>query len=136
ILPTLDNNSARLIDQVENAGGNFNFNTSLSLNLPWLVCGSDDAADSGPVDAMSYGCNSGRMNFEPDNFGSLASNLPLDPVENGLFADRVARAGRKLEQSSLADVSNGDGTSNTIMFCENVSLMKWCQDIHTRLVNA
>jgi hypothetical protein len=41
-------------------------------------------------------------------------------VENGLFADRVAIAGRKLEQSSLADVSNGDGTSNTIMYCENV----------------
>lgn len=129
ILPTLDNNSAKYLDRVEFNGGNFNFDTSLSLSLPWLICGSDDAADSGPVDAMSYGCNSGRMNFEPDNFGSLPANFPLDPVENGLFADRVAIAGRKIEQSSLADVSNGDGTSNTIMYCENVNLMKWRYDI-------
>jgi|GEM_PF-1011135 len=135
LLPALDNNSARLIDQVENAGGNFNLNTSLSLNLPWLVCGSDDTNDSGPVDALSYGCNSGRMNFEPDNFGTLLANYPLDYVENGLFADRVAIAGRKLEQSSLADVSNGDGTSNTIMYCENVSLMKWRTDITADIVN-
>jgi prepilin-type N-terminal cleavage/methylation domain-containing protein/prepilin-type processing-associated H-X9-DG protein len=135
ILPVLDNNSARLIDQFEAQVPPVNFNTepSLSLSLPWLICGSDDNADSGPVDALSYGCNSGRMNFEPDNTSSLPIspvNYPLDYIENGLFADRVTiTPGRKLEQSSLADVSNADGTSNTIMYCENVNLMKWRVDI-------
>lgn len=129
ILPAMDNNSARLIDQRENLGFNFNTDPMISLSLPWLICGSDDNADSGAADGLSYGCNSGRMNFAPDNFGSLAANSPLDYVENGLFADRVAIAGRKIEQSSLADVSNGDGTSNTIMFIENVNLTKWRVDI-------
>lgn len=132
ILPALDDNSARLIDQRENLGFNFNTDPVLQLNLPWLLCGSDDAADSGPADAMSYGCNSGRMNFAPDNAGSLPTNFPLDYIDNGLFADRVIfTPGRKMEQASLADVANGDGAQNTIMFCENVNLTKWRVDIST-----
>ena len=135
ILPALDDNSARLIDQRENLGFNFNTDPVLQLNLPWLLCGSDDAADSGPADAMSYGCNSGRMNFAPDNAGSLPispTNYPLDYPENGLFTDRVTvTPGRKIDQASLADVSNGDGAQNTIMFCENVNLTKWRVDIST-----
>jgi prepilin-type processing-associated H-X9-DG protein len=131
ILPTLDNNSARLVDQVEANGGNFNTNTSLSLNLPWLVCGSDDAGDSGPQDAMSYGGNSGRMNFEPDN-NTLPTIYPLDPIENGLLADRVTfTAGRKVEHCSVADAATADGTSNTLMYIENVNLTKWRVDITT-----
>ncbi len=137
LLPVTDNNSARLIDQVEANGGNFNTDPSLTLSLPWLVCGTDDFTDSGSVDGMSYACVSGRMNFEPDNAGSLATNFPLDYVENGLFPDRVTfTPGRRVEQSSLADVSNGDGTSNTLMYCENVNVTKWRVDISTVPANS
>lgn len=139
ILPVVDPNSGKLIDQLEFAGQNFNTDIPVPLNisLPFLLCGSDDSADSGSADPLSYGCNSGRMNFEPDNVGSLATTYPLDYIENGLFADRITfTAGRKLEQSSLADVANGDGAANTIMYIENVNLTKWRVDITTVPANS
>ena len=137
LLPTLEPNSARLIDQVEANGGNFNTNAALQLKLDWATCPTDDYADSGAADALSYGCNSGRMNYEPDN-NSLPLNFPLDYIENGLFADKVTfTPGRKIDrQSSLADVATGDGTTNTIFYCENVNLTKWRVDITTVPANS
>jgi prepilin-type N-terminal cleavage/methylation domain-containing protein/prepilin-type processing-associated H-X9-DG protein len=133
LIPAMDNNAARLIDQLEASGGNFNTSVALTLNLPVLKCPTDDFADiGGPIDGLSYGCNSGRMNFEPDTAGGLAAGFPLDYVTNGLFADRVSfTPGRRIEQSSIADVANGDGSTNTIMYCENHNLLTWRRDIST-----
>ncbi|MCE9527958.1 MAG: DUF1559 domain-containing protein [Planctomycetales bacterium] len=140
LLPAMDNNAARTVDQFEAGGGNSNdlSVTALRFNLPLLKCPTDDFADSGgPQDGLSYACNAGRMNYAPDNAGSLALNYPLDYISNGLFADQVSfifypntlKPMRRMEQASLADVTNGDGTTNTIMFCENHNLLTWRYDI-------
>ena len=132
LLAAMDNNASRNLERLAFSGGNINdlTNPALNFNLPLLKCPSDDFADSGADNALSYACNAGRMNYAPDNSGSLGTGFPLDYVSNGLFADRVTfTAGRRIEQASLADVANGDGTTNTIMFCENVNLLTWRYDI-------
>lgn len=131
LIPAMDNNGARYIDQRVNLGFNFNTDATISLNLPLLKCPTDDFADSGGgIDGLSYACNSGRMNYAPDTAGGLATNFPLDYVTNGLFADRViVTPGRRIEQSSIADVVNGDGSTNTIMYAENVNLLTWRSQI-------
>ena len=136
LLPAMDANSARLMDQFEASGGNSNDLSiaALNFNLPLFKCPTDDFGDSfgGSQYGLSYACNAGRMNYAPDSAGSLATNFPLDYVSNGLFADRVTfTPGRRIEQASLADVTNGDGTTNTIMLAENVNLTTWRVDIGT-----
>ncbi len=136
LLPAMDANSARLMDQFEASGGNSNDLSiaALNFNLPVFKCATDDFGDSfgGSQYGLSYACNAGRMNYAPDSAGSLGTNFPLDHASNGLFADRVTfTPGRRIEQASLADVTNGDGTTNTIMLAENVNLTTWRVDIGT-----
>jgi len=136
ILPTVDNNSARAIDQIEAAGGNFNTSAGLALNLPFLSCPTDDHADipgspgipPGDIaNALSYVINSGRMNYEPEQ--NLPANRPLDYLANGAFADRVSFTGKQIFNASIADLTNGDGTTNTLMFTENCNVITWRFDI-------
>lgn len=125
LMPAMDNNAARTIDQLAFSGTDINdlTNPALNFHLPLLKCTTDDHADSGPDNALSYGINSGRMNYEPE--ANLPANSPLDYLANGMFADRVTFSGKPIFQASLADVTNGDGTTNTIMFAENVNLLTW-----------
>ncbi|MGI8982422.1 MAG: DUF1559 domain-containing protein [Pirellulaceae bacterium] len=136
LMPAMDNNAARAIDKFAANGVNINdlTNTALNFNLPLLKCTTDDNADSGPDNPLSYGINSGRMNYEPE--ANLPSNSPLDYLANGMFADRVSFSGKPIFHASLADVTNGDGTTNTIMFAENVNLLTWRIDNAVVTANA
>ncbi|MFN0019357.1 MAG: DUF1559 domain-containing protein [Pirellulaceae bacterium] len=134
LIPAMDNNAARLIDQLTANSQNFNDPAVLpALNLPLLKCTTDDHADIlAPYtnrDGLSYGCNSGRMNYEPEN--NLGAGVPVDYIPNGLFADQASILGHRTPNSSIADVDNGDGTTNTIMYCENHNLTTWRRDIST-----
>ncbi|MBC7856057.1 MAG: DUF1559 domain-containing protein [Pirellulaceae bacterium] len=126
LMPAMDNNAARSIDQLAAAGVNINDLTNPALNfyLPLLKCTTDDFADSGQDNALSYAINSGRMNYAPES--NLPAGSPLDYLANGMFADRVrSLPSTPIYQASLSDVTTGDGTTNTIMFAENVSLLTW-----------
>ena len=140
LLPDLDNNASRSIDQEEYNGtpttpppptyvaAYYSFYQLPEVSVKLLKCPTDDFADNptGDVNALSYGINCGRANFSPDNAGSLDPRYPLDYPENGASVDRVTlTAGRHRDQISLADISNGDGVTNTILFAENVNLINW-----------
>ena len=133
ILPDLDNNSARLIDQIELfnyvPGGPpttpdpFYSNPEVSVSI--LKCTTDDHADNptSDRDSMSYGINCGRENGLE---ATVPAGYPLDYAENGASVDRVhSPSGRPRFQISLADITNGDGVTNTILFAENVRLSNW-----------
>ena len=63
LMPAMDNNAARSIDQMAANGFDINdlTNPALNFNLPLLKCTTDDYADSGADAALSYAINSGRM---------------------------------------------------------------------------
>ena len=136
VLPTLDNNAARLIDEFEYRGDPTNpaadlapdyFYYTPEVSVSILRCTTDDHADNptGDRNALSYGINCGRANYRPDN-ASLPLTYPLDYPENGASADRVTLTpGRRRYHISVADITNGDGTTNTILFGENASLINW-----------
>lgn len=134
LLPDIDNNAARYIDQYEYNGDPNNPSATLPSDefyrLPQVSfnlgrCPTDDFADNptAEVNALSYGINCGLPNASE----SLAANLPLDYPENGASVDLVVLTpGRpRPPKISLADMTNGDGASNTILFAENVNLINW-----------
>lgn len=135
VLPYLDNNAARLIDQVEYAGfigtpgvAIDAFYNTPEVNVSILRCTTDDHANNPTVDrnALSYGINCGRANYRPDTLASLPINYPLDYAENGASSDRVVLTpGRRRYHISIADITNGDGSTNTILFGENAHLINW-----------
>jgi prepilin-type N-terminal cleavage/methylation domain-containing protein/prepilin-type processing-associated H-X9-DG protein len=148
LLPDIDNNAGRQIDQYEfngtptmpGPGQPVNYDPTIHafyelplVDLKILKCGSDDFADNptAETDALSYGINCGRPNFSADNSQSLNPKYPLDYPENGASVDRVTLTGpapntyRHRDHISLADISNGDGSANTILFAENVNLKNW-----------
>ena len=141
LLPEMDGNAARLMDQYEfsgtptiPAGGQpppydplfHQFYELPQVSLSLVKCGSDDHADNPDNDrnGLSYGINCGAPNALEAN---LLANLPLEYGENGASVDRVVlTAGRPRPQHiSLADMANGDGAANTILFAENVNLRNW-----------
>ncbi len=85
-----------------------------------LQCPSD-RTDQSPT-RTSYAANAGL----PDNT-SPANNLPFDWAANGALLTRLKGTmdTHKIEQQSVGDISNGDGTTNTILLAENHYLSDW-----------
>lgn len=154
LLPDIDPNAARQIDEIEYRGtpispgpgqpvtynlnppplqGEHDFYALPQVSLKIIICPTDDFADNptADIDALSYGINCGRPNFSQDNANSLDPRYPLDYPENGASVDRVTLTGpapntfRHRDHISLADITNGDGAANTILFAENVNLINW-----------
>lgn len=114
-----------------------NFNSPAVLNsvelteLQFLTCPSDittGSSISGFGGQLSYACNGGREN----NYNNTA--VPFDWPQNGVNDNRLTLFNASLQpifrqsfnaKTSLADVSNGDGTSNTMLFTENANLQDW-----------
>jgi type II secretory pathway pseudopilin PulG len=90
------------------------------IRIDTLKCPSE-TRDTLP-DMLSYACNSGRIdNLDPVAFGRW------DVAANGMLDNRIKGASDniKIEETSIGDIARGDGTSNTILYCENVDLINW-----------
>jgi prepilin-type processing-associated H-X9-DG protein len=91
-----------------------------------LRCPSDTTDFDEERDMLSYACNAGREDFLG---GPLASPIrPFDLPANGGFDNRIKGSADTVPtppQTSLADYARGDGTSNTILFTENLNLLNW-----------
>lgn len=123
LLDSLGENSlSTRIEQLDRSGINPYTSPEISKIIKILVCPSDATSltDSTP---LSYACNNGMENVYNTN--------PADWPENGAIDDRIGNAGYT-SIISRADIVNGDGVSNTIMFTENVVTNSW-QDATSEL---
>jgi prepilin-type N-terminal cleavage/methylation domain-containing protein len=97
--------------------------------LDIVFCPADDTNDSdnpaGPrYSQLSYAINTGV----PDNLTlSTPANGPDWPA-NGVIENKLrgtAETALKIFKTTLSDISNGDGASNTILFADNGDLEEW-----------
>src|SRR5262245_16127879 len=77
---------------------------------------------------LSYGANGGVL----DNLTMANPQFGFDWPGNGLFDNRLKglttsapEAQLKIYKTSLAEIANGDGVSNTLAFIENIYLEEW-----------
>lgn len=89
-----------------------------------LKCPSD-SDDNDFKDILSYACNSGLV----DNVDPVSAGM-WDAAANGLLDNRIKGSSAadqpiKIAKTSSGDVARGDGTSNTILYTENVDLVNW-----------
>ena len=99
--------------------------------LDIVFCPADDMNDSdhpaGPkYSQLSYGINTGV----PDNLSMTAPAYGLDWPANGVAENKlrgtsVPEATVKIHQTTLTQVGNLDGASNTILFADNIDLEEW-----------
>jgi len=99
-----------------------------------VLCPSDPTDDTVssalstlPYSQLSYGCNSGLM----DNLSATTpASTGFDWPQNGVFVNRMKGSDttkdlQKIYKTTRADVLNGDGLQNTILFGENIDLEEW-----------
>jgi prepilin-type N-terminal cleavage/methylation domain-containing protein len=86
--------------------------------LSILICPSDSTNDD-TDSILSYGCNSGRSDvFNPP--------FPFDWPANGALTTRIkGRLDTFPEPAKSATADFRDGTTNTILFAENIDLFSW-----------
>jgi type II secretory pathway pseudopilin PulG len=91
------------------------------IGISVLKCASD-SDDSDYKDILSYACNSGMI----DNLNPATAGL-WDFAANGLLDNRIKGANDTfvVAKTSSGDIALGDGTTNTILFTENVDLQSW-----------
>lgn len=111
------------IDQLASGGLNINGNVDLEQRVNILVCPSD-TTDTAEKAMMSYVCNVGRQ----DNTSPDAAVGSFDWQANGSMDNRI-QGGSPLFprtfKTNTGDIAQGDGTSNTIRFSENLDVIKW-----------
>ena len=113
-----------LANQIDTVTGNLpNYD---GHRLALLSCPADNS-DVGPnnLNCSSYVVNGGRFN------GTPSGNWPLDWQASGCFDDRLKGTADSFQifegprGMSLAEISRGDGSSNTLMLLENADVMGW-----------
>jgi len=120
---------------------NFNDPAVLSAvkirDLPLLICPSDittGSTYSGYGGALSYACNGGRENsYDTSNSPLLWLDWPQNGANESRLLTLFNAAGGPIfpvpssnkSRSSIADISNGDGAANTVLFTENANLTDW-----------
>jgi prepilin-type N-terminal cleavage/methylation domain-containing protein len=76
------------------------------------------------ISPLSYGVNCGVPDYYPPS-----ALYGYDWPANGVFDNRLQGSGDlgkfKIWKTSLGDLTNGDGASNTIMLTENIDLEEW-----------
>lgn len=119
-------------------------------SLPGLTCASDVMTTHpfgpGNVGGISYVCNAGRENYYNfnDTFPSGLPRWPFDWPANGALDNRLTlfnNSGQPIfaenfkHKTSIADVANGDGASNTMLFTENTNAFDWFDPLDRRSGN-
>ena len=146
LMADIDANKWSMMENLERSwmpGGNL-FGTNVDFNdtavlvnpnigladLQGITCPSDimTGTQSGQGGGISYACNSGRENAYND------VSLGFDWEANGVCDDRLTlfnSSGQPLfpkafrAKTSIANIANGDGASNTLLFAENTNLQDW-----------
>ena len=120
LLPQIEQNP--LYERIETASGSLpNFNDQ-RINI--IFCPSD-ISDLSAANRSSYVVNGGRFN------GSPSGSFPLDWQANGCLDDRLRGTSQSFQifrgsqGMSKAELSRGDGASNTFLFLENADVMGW-----------
>jgi prepilin-type N-terminal cleavage/methylation domain-containing protein len=85
-------------------------------------CASDVTDQS--ANRIAYAANGGRQ----DNTNPNPATLPFDWTANGVFMPALKGGSdlHRVERSRTGDISNGDGSSNTIMLAENHYVENFC----------
>jgi prepilin-type N-terminal cleavage/methylation domain-containing protein/prepilin-type processing-associated H-X9-DG protein len=111
-----------LYTQIESASGSLpNFDDQ---RIPIMHCPSDISEFNSP-NRSSYAVNGGRFNGTPNG------TWPLDWQASGCFDDRLKGSSDTFQifegprAMSVAELTRGDGGSNTLMLLENVDVMGW-----------
>jgi prepilin-type N-terminal cleavage/methylation domain-containing protein len=147
LMGDIDSNKWSMMENLERTwmpggnilGTNVDFNDSAVLSSPNIALG-DLTGLTCPSDIMtvtqfgtggiSYACNGGRENYY--NFND--TTLPIDWEANGVNDDRLTlfnASGQPIfpkafrAKTSVANIANGDGASNTLLFVENTNLQDW-----------
>lgn len=133
LMPYLEKQDMRqLIEKNLGSGTPTVYGTAFGkLNI--VLCPSDETDDTvwdTPEGAqvtysqLSYGCNSGVSDYTG---GSAPATTGYDHPQNGVFDNRLKGSTdtQKVFKTTRADVLNGDGLSNTLLFLENSDLEQW-----------
>ncbi|WP_254513320.1 DUF1559 family PulG-like putative transporter [Anatilimnocola floriformis] len=111
-----------LYEQIETASGSLpNFDDQ---RIAIAFCPAD-ISDVNAKNRSSYVVNGGRFNGAPN------ANWPLDWQANGCLDDRLKGTSDTFEifsgqrAMSSAELTRGDGASNTLLFLENADVMGW-----------
>jgi prepilin-type N-terminal cleavage/methylation domain-containing protein/prepilin-type processing-associated H-X9-DG protein len=94
---------------------------TLTGEVKILICPSD-TTDREQQAQLCYAANGGRQNnYSPE------SGAPVDWPANGVFDDRLKGANNTwpITKTSIADVTKNDGSTNTILFAENLDVVNW-----------
>lgn len=134
ILPELGENAlAQTINDNNKAGRDIQYEWNgatqgplLRMRMALLICPTDPTAtDTTYFEApLSYLANVGRVNNYSTTVCGAPNAKPYDHIHNGLFEELLATTCRPAKVS-MADVSNGDGASNTIMYAESLDAFTW-----------
>ena len=142
VMPDIDPTVADMIDKLAQTWrpGGTSLGVELELNnvatltqfsatgAQGFECPSDIIANPySPDVGLSYVCNGGREN----QYGN--ASFPFDWEENGVCNDRLTLFNSSNQplfpvlqrKTSVADIANGDGASNTLLFTENVNAWDW-----------
>jgi prepilin-type N-terminal cleavage/methylation domain-containing protein len=81
-----------------------------------------------PYSQLSYACNAGVTDISTSPLAY--PQYGFDWPQNGVFDNRLKGSGPtdlsiKIYKTTLGDVTNGDGASNTILLAENSDLEEW-----------
>lgn len=134
ILPELDQAAlAQTINDNNKLGRDiqyeWNGNTKgelLRMRMAVLICPSDPTtSDATYFEAPNcYGANVGRVNNYTTTVCGAPNAKPYDHIHNGVFEELLGTSCSRAKVS-LADISNGDGTTNTIMYAESLDFFTW-----------
>jgi prepilin-type N-terminal cleavage/methylation domain-containing protein len=134
LLPYIKNDSKEALDNLgrnyalQIQGGNVTprpvIASVVNGQIKVLMCPSD-LSNQDDIEKISYCCNGGRPDQEPNPAG-----LPFDWPANGLFCNRLKGSNTGLDPHQINQLDPGsvkDGLTNTIMFGENVNAQVWHQ---------
>jgi prepilin-type N-terminal cleavage/methylation domain-containing protein len=136
IMPYIEKSDLRtLVETNLRAGGSVQL---VAQKLAIVLCPSDETDDSTsmnsgstlPYSQLSYALNTGV----PDNTSittAIAAQIGYDWPQNGVFDNRLKAMSpsstdtQKIYNTTLGDVTNADGATNTILIIENSDLEEW-----------
>jgi type II secretory pathway pseudopilin PulG len=98
---------------------------ALRMRMALLICPSDvTTTDAAVIETpLSYLANLGQLDGNT-GCGYPQAAKPYDWTQNGVFEERYLATCQPLKVS-LADINNGDGSSNTIMYAESLDAFTW-----------
>lgn len=110
---------ADLVERWDSKGMALGDKTTLP-QLEVMICNSMTTTEEGrPI--TTYVANAGYCPQPSDGDGNLPSYEAAQTSANGIFHDRISYSNKKVGATEVRD-----GTSNTLLFSENLAASTWC----------